>query len=114
EAVEFRRLNVEEDQVGLVRFDGGHRRQSVAAFADDRHLGVADEHIYNPLARQRLVVNNQRSDLIHRLYPSLPPEKAWSGRRLIRPCPDCSDRSRRRRRKAAPASRGCWPIRRLL
>src|SRR5262245_65397462 len=73
EAVEFRHLHVEEDQFGLVSFDGRHRRQSVAAFADDLYLGISDEHIYNPLARQRLVVNTQRSDFIHKLYPSPPP-----------------------------------------
>src|SRR5262249_1660169 len=68
EAVEFRNLHIQEEEVWLVSLDSRHSSQPVAAFANDLDFGVADEQVGDPLARQRLIINNQRTDLTHKLY----------------------------------------------
>jgi hypothetical protein len=56
---------VEEDErrlSGANRFD---RVAAVAALSDHRNFGIIGEQDAQVLARQRLIVDDQRSDLLH-------------------------------------------------
>ncbi len=61
EAVAFGHLHVEEDDVGLERGDGGQRLCAGAALADDLYIAIAREQGDEVAARQRFVVDDQRT-----------------------------------------------------
>ena len=65
EAVDAGHLDVEEDEVRRLVLDGRDRLRAVAALADDFDVLFLLQQRQHALARDRLVVNDQGSDLVH-------------------------------------------------
>ena len=65
EAVARRHLHVEEHEVGMLLLDRRHRLRAVAALADHLDVFFLLQQPDDALARHRLVVDDQRSDLGH-------------------------------------------------
>jgi hypothetical protein len=63
EPVQLRDLHVEEDEVGAELADRIHRLAAVAALADDLDVGLGLEEAAETIAGERLVVDDQGSDL---------------------------------------------------
>jgi hypothetical protein len=62
-AQQSRHLHVEEDELRAQRVDAGDRGLSVGGLADDVHPVECAKHRAQPRARDRLVVDDERSDL---------------------------------------------------
>ena len=65
EAVGAGHLNVEEHQVRGEAADGVDGLAAVAALADDLDVGLGREEAGHALARQRLVIDDQRAERLH-------------------------------------------------
>jgi heterodisulfide reductase subunit B len=80
EPVHLRHLDIQKDEVGLLRQDGGGRGLAVARFAHNLNIGMALEKPANALPGQRLVVDNQRPDAHRAASPTSPYLPAAAGR----------------------------------
>src|SRR3569623_903341 len=76
EAVEPGHLDVEEDQVGLVRLDCADRLAAILALLDDLDIVEGLQAEFKPLDRQRLVIHQNRSN---RHATSLVGSSSWNG-----------------------------------
>jgi hypothetical protein len=61
EAVNLRHLHVEQHEIGAQVLHRRDRLRAVRAFADDLYLRVARNHRANLVARQRFIVNDQKT-----------------------------------------------------
>src|SRR6185295_2668812 len=71
-AVDPRHLDIEENKIRHIAGDGLDSLLAVGALADDFNLGIAREHVSNPLARKRLIVNNECTNRL-RAGHAMPP-----------------------------------------
>src|SRR6185295_19212010 len=71
-AVDARHLDVQEHKIRHIAGDGSNSLLAVGALADDFNLGVAREHDTKPLARERLIVNNEYANRL-RAGHAMPP-----------------------------------------
>src|ERR1051325_739649 len=62
EAVELRHLDVDEEDIGIVLRHGANGFESVRAFGDDLEFFVGSEVLAQHVARERLVVDDDRTD----------------------------------------------------
>src|SRR5579863_3568497 len=60
EAIHFRQLNIEEDQVGGFALDGTRRALAISAPSYDLDIRFGFEHQRDAFTRQRFVIDNQR------------------------------------------------------
>src|SRR5579872_5847340 len=71
EAVQLRHLHVQKDKFGRRLFDSSNRPGAISALADDLYCGLVAKQLAQPVARQRLVVDNQRANF-HATRPVTP------------------------------------------
>ena len=62
EAVELRHVHVEEHEIGRLGEDGLDGFDAVPGFADHLDVRFRTEQRFHPLARERLVVDDERAD----------------------------------------------------
>ena len=67
ETVQFGHLHVEQDEVGPEPENGIHRAVAIFAFGDDGKLGIPPQQLRQPLARHRLVIDDQNSNHVGHL-----------------------------------------------
>jgi hypothetical protein len=64
-----RHLDVEEHELRLVVLDRGHRLLAVARLRDDLDVGLGAEQRNQAFTRERLIVDDERLDLLQRSRP---------------------------------------------
>src|SRR5690606_16490853 len=60
EAIDFRHLDIQENDIGLILHDGFCTLKTVVAFGHDGHLGVSLKVLGNHASRQGLIINQYR------------------------------------------------------
>jgi hypothetical protein len=81
EAIHLWHLHVEEHQIGRVILNRGDGLFAIAALGHDLDVGFAPEQRRQPLPGKRLVVDDERPDLLH-IRPLL--FRPGVGRRILR------------------------------
>jgi hypothetical protein len=63
ESIQFRHLDIQKDQVGQRLLDHGDRFTTVRALANEFDVGFGFQQLPQPVAGERFVINDQRSNL---------------------------------------------------
>ena len=90
EAIEFRHLDVEEEQIGLLFGDGLHRLEAVAALGNHLDIGMLPEQLSQQRPRQLLIVHDDHPQRHFRRRHQAVASLTTGIRTSTRKCPDCS------------------------
>lgn len=77
EAVLFRHLNIEENEIGIFVRDGFYRIGAIPAFADDLNIVLITKKALDPIAGKRFIIDDKRANTHCRLEVGIIGATGW-------------------------------------